>query len=103
MKKMDIGLIWAKWMNISGQMGAVQGAASIIMLLIVTYTTSLKGVIPLWIYVTAVILGVVVLIVFVVKIGISGYYRFFNQQSAMNRIERKLNLLLKEKGIETDE
>lgn len=91
MKKMDVGITWGKIINIWGQIGVVQGVINTIMLFVVTYNTSLKNLLPVWLYILIIVISIICIVGFVLRIGISGYYRFFNQQSAMNRIESKVD------------
>lgn len=93
----DIGLWWAKYINIWGQAGAVVGTFNFIMLLAVFYTTSIgpsKYSIPLWLYISIVVVGTVIGVVFVMKVGISGYYRFFSQKSEMSQINKRVKLIM---------
>jgi len=102
-RKVDIGLVWAKYINTWGQVGAVAGTANLIMMLGVFYTTTLRPAvdIPLWLYILVVVIAAVTGVIFVLKIGISGYYRFFSKQSEVaetnKRVQendRKLRLIM---------
>jgi len=108
-EKIDVGLIWAKYINTWGQVGAVAGTANLIMMLGVFYTTTLQPWInvPLWLYALVVVLAAIAGITFVLKIGISGYYRFFSKQSKLSETnrrvqenDRKLRLIMERLGIE---
>jgi len=110
--KIDIGLTWAKYVNTRGQVGAVAGTANLIMMLGVFYTTTLRPAmaIPLWLYVLVVVVAAVSMILFVLKIGISGYYRFFSKQSEVaetnKRVQendRKLRLIMDKLGIKDND
>lgn len=100
--KIDIGLVWAKVVNIWGQLGTVAGIANTIMLLIVTYTTTIepKFHTPLWLYIAVIIIAFAVGVYFILKVGISGYYRFLSNQSELSEVHRKLNLVMKQLNIE---
>lgn len=107
--KVDIGLIWAKYMNTWGQIGTVAGTVNFIMMLGVFYTTTLRPslAIPLWLYILAVVIASVTGILFVLKIGISGYYRFFSKTSELSETnkrvqenDRMLRMIIKHLGIE---
>ena len=95
--KTDLGLSWAKLLVILGQVGAIYGMVNSIMLIGIFYMTTIRPEfgIPLWPYLLAVIFVIISLVSFILKIGISGYYRFFNQQSAIDRIDQKLDWLIK--------
>jgi len=110
-RKVDVGLVWAKYVNTWGQVGAVAGTANLIMMLGVFYTTTLRPAmaIPLWLYVLVVVVAAVSMVLFVLKIGISGYYRFFSKQSEVaetnKRVQendRKLRLIMDTLGIEDE-
>ena len=101
--KIDVGLVWAKYVNTWGQVGAVAGTANLIMMLGVFYTTTLRPAvaIPLWLYILVVVVAATTGVLFVLKVGISGYYRFFSKQSEVAETnlrvqenDRKLRLFL---------
>ncbi len=100
----DIGLVWAKYLNVWGQLGSVVGAANTLMMVGVFYTTTLKPslAIPLWLYLMVIVLGSLSVIGFIVKWGISGYYRFFANQSELAEVQRKMDLVMKHFHIEDD-
>jgi len=107
--KIDIGLVWAKYMNTWGQVSSIAGTVNMIMMLGVFYTTTLRPNIafPLWLYILIIVLGAAAVVTFVLKIGISGYYRFFSKQSEVaetnRRVQendRKLKLIMEKMGIE---
>ncbi len=85
-RRLDIGLIWAKYVNTWGQIGAVAGTINFLMMLGVFYTTTLRPAfnIPLWLYTFIVIIGAILSVTFVLNIGISGYYRFFSNNSELS-------------------
>lgn len=91
-RKIDVGLIWAKYVNTWGQVGSVAGTVNMIMMLGVFYTTTLRPniAVPLWLYILIVVVGAAIMVIFVLKIGISGYYRFFSKQSEMAEINRRV-------------
>ena len=106
--KLDVGLIWAKIMNIWGQVGTVAGIANTIMMIGVFYTTTLypQVKIPLWLYVLIICIGVCLVIWFIVKVGISGWFRFFSHNSEIEQVKkdvaelnRKQDLMLSHFGI----
>lgn len=101
MPKVDIGLIWAKCINIWGQLGMVLGATNYLMMVGVFYTTTIKPNvdIPFWLYVLVLSVGAIGVIAFIIKIGIDGYYRFFFGRSQLAEIERKQDLIMKQLGI----
>ena len=98
----DIGLIWAKVQNIWGQVGVIASIVNFIMMLVVFYTTSVHPnvKISIWLYGLIIVIGAALVIWFIVKWGISGYYRFFSQQSEMNEISRKVGLIMKKLNID---
>ena len=107
--KLDIGLVWAKYINIWSQVGAVAGTANLVMMLGVFYTTTLRPsfAFPLWLYALIVIAASLTTITFVLKVGISGYYRFFSKNSELSETnkrvretDRKLGLIMDKLGIE---
>ena len=108
-KYMDVGLVWAKYVNTWGQVGAVAGTANLIMMLGVFYTTTLRPAvdIPLWLYIAVVAVAAITGVLFVLKVGISGYYRFFSKTSELSETnkrvqenDRKLKLIMAKLGIE---
>lgn len=108
-RKLDIGLTWAKYINIWSQIGAVAGTANLVMMLGVFYTTTLRPslAVPLWIYITVVAVSAATSVAFVLKVGISGYYRFFSKTSELSETnkrvqetDRKLELIIKHLGID---
>jgi len=110
-RKVDVGLVWAKYVNTWGQVGAVAGTANLIMMLGVFYTTTLRPAvdIPLWLYILVVVMAATTGVIFVLKIGISGYYRFFSKQSELaetnKRVQendRKLRLIMEHLGVEDE-
>jgi len=108
-RNMDVGLVWAKYVNTWGQVGAVAGTANLLMMLGVFYTTTLRPslAVPLWLYITVVVVAALTGIVFVLKVGISGYYRFFSKTSELSETnkrvqetDRKLGLIITHLEIE---
>jgi len=102
MKNKDVGLMWASVMAVYGQVGVFFGVYNTIMLIGVFYATTIKDFIPLPLYLLGTILLFLVAILFIIKVGISGYYRFFNKQSAVAEIERKVDLICRELKIDSD-
>ena len=102
--KFDVGLIWAKVVNIWGQLGTVAGIVNTLMMVGVFYTTTLypNFKVPLWLYIVVIALGVFAVVWFIIKIGISGYYRFFSNQSAITEANRKIDLIMKSLNIEDE-
>ena len=102
--KIDIGLTWAKGINIWGQLGMIAGIANTFMLIGVFYTTTIypNFSIPLWLYIVAIIFVATSAITFILKYGISGYYRFFSRQSEMSEINKKVSLIMKHLDIKDD-
>jgi len=107
--KIDVGLVWAKYVNTWGQVGAVAGTANLIMMLGVFYTTTLRPslAVPLWLYISVVVVASITGVLFVLKVGISGYYRFFSKTSELSETnkrvqenDRKLGLIMDKLGIE---
>lgn len=108
-RNMDVGLVWAKYVNTWGQVGAVAGTANLIMMLGVFYTTTLRPslAVPLWLYITVVVVASITGVLFVLKVGISGYYRFFSKTSELSETnkrvqeaDRKLKLIMEKLEIE---
>ena len=102
--KIDVGLVWAKYVNTWGQVGAVAGTANLIMMLGVFYTTTLRPslAVPLWLYISVVVVAAITGVLFVLKIGISGYYRFFSKTSELSETNRRVKLIMDHLGIEED-
>ncbi len=102
--KPDVGLAWAKLLAIIGQVGAIQGAVNSVMLIGIFYTTTVKPnfPIPIWLYLLIVISVLLGAIIFSLSLGISGYYRFFNQQSSVEKINKKLTLVMTALKIKDD-
>lgn len=107
-RKLDVGLIWAKYVNTWVQIGTVAGTANLLMMLGVFYTTTLRPAlaVPLWLYILVIVVSAVVGVLFAIKVGISGYYRFFSQNSELSETnkrvqesDRKLNLIMEHLGI----
>lgn len=100
-QRLDIGLIWAKYVNTWGQLSAVAGTVNILMMLAVFYTTVLKPslAVPLWLYTSVMFVGAVIGIAFVLKVGISGYYRFFSKTSELSETNRRVKLIMNHLGI----
>lgn len=101
MKKVDIGLTWAKIFNVWAQIGAVAGAINFCMMIGVFYTTTVRAKwdLPFFVYILIILFGIVIAISFVLKWGISGYYRFLSKQSEIAMINKKQDLILKKIGI----
>ena len=106
-KKVDIGLAWAKYVNTWGQVGSVVGSVNFIMMLGVFYTTTLRPAvaIPLWLYILVAFVVTATGVLFVLKVGISGYYRFFSKTSELSETnkrvqetDRKLKLIMDKLG-----
>jgi len=105
-RDLDLGLLWAKYINTWGQVGAVVGTVNFIMLVGVFYTTSIEPSrihIPLWLYVLVIFIGAVIGVTFVLKIGIAGYYRFFSQQSELSQVNLRVKILMNHFGIDESE
>jgi len=105
MGKVDVGLVWAKLVNIWGQLGTVAGMANTVMLVGVFYTTTVypNTPIPLWVYLFTVVTVAILAITFIVKYGISGYYRYFSKQSELSEVNKKVSLIMDRLGIEEGE
>ena len=103
-RRLDIGLIWAKYVNTWGQIGAVAGTVNFIMMLGVFYATTLKPAfnIPMWLYVLIVVVSAVLATTFVLRIGISGYYRFFSERSELSETNRRVKLIMNHLGIDEE-
>ena len=101
-RNMDVGLVWAKYVNTWGQVGAVAGTANLLMMLGVFYTTTLRPslAVPLWLYATVVFVAALTGVIFVLKVGISGYYRFFSKTSELSETNRRVKLIMDHLGIE---
>lgn len=101
MVKIDIGLTWAKIFNVWAQIGAVAGLVNFCMMIGVFYTTTIQPNlnIPIWLYLMAIVICIIIAITFVLKWGISGYYRFLSKQSELSMMHRKIDLLLSKQGI----
>ena len=97
----DIELAWGKVLIIIVQAGAVYSLINSLMLIGIFYTTTARPEfgIPLWLYLLVVTAVIFSLVIFILKIGISGYYRFFNQQSAMDKIDQKVDRIIKHLGM----
>jgi len=100
--KFDVGLIWAKVVNIWGQLGTVAGAVNVVMMVFVFYSTTIKPniPIPLWLYLVLIGIGAAAVIWFILRWGISGYYRFFSNQSELTAVNRKVDLIMEHLKIE---
>ncbi len=107
-RTLDLGLIWAKYVNTWVQVGTIAGAINMLMMLGVFYTTTLKPfmAIPLWLYIAVVAVSAFCVVLFALKIGISGYYRFFSKTSELSETnkrvqetDRKLSLIMEKLGI----
>ena len=85
--KFDIGLVWARWMAIWGQVSMVAGVIQFLATLVILYTVTIspKYSIPAWLYGVVVLILLLLIILFVTRWGISGYYRFFNRNSKIIR------------------
>lgn len=88
----DVGLVWAKIVNIWGQVGTVAGIVNFVMMLGVFYTTTVYPniKIPIWLYLFIVIIGASLVIGFIIKWGISGYFRYFSNLSEITKINNKV-------------
>jgi hypothetical protein len=99
--KMDIGLIWAKYVNTWGQVGAVAGTVQMLSTLAILYTTTIQPNmnIPIWLYALVIASGAALMVTFVLKVGISGYYRFFSNRSELSETNRRVKLIMNHLGI----
>ena len=99
--KLDIGLIWAKFVNTYGQVGAVAGVVQMLSTLAILYTTTIQPNmdIPIWLYILVIASGAALMITFVLKVGISGYYRFFSNRSELSETNRRVKLIMNHLGI----
>lgn len=89
-RSIDVGMVWGRWLYTYSQAGSVQGGINTVMLFVVTYSTSVKGIIPAWLYVLLIAMLISTLVIFVSKIGVAGYFRFYKKQSAVGYIEEEL-------------
>ena len=99
--KVDIGLVWAKYVNTWGQVGAVAGTVQMLSTLAILYTTTIQPNmdIPIWLYILVIASGATLMITFVLKVGISGYYRFFSNRSELSETNRRVKLIMNHLGI----
>lgn len=103
--RMDIGLIWAKYVNIYGQLGSLAGILSMVMTIGIFYTTTLYPIvkIPFWLYVLIITVGAGLVVWFILKIGISGWYRYFSQQSELHQANVKMDAIMEHLGMNWEE
>ncbi len=103
--KMDIGLMWAKLVNVWGQLGTVAGVANTLMLIGVFYTTTVlpNYAVPLWLYIMVIVVAATFAITFIVRYGISGYYRFFSSRSELSETNRRIKQIMDHLGIEEND
>ncbi len=101
-RRLDIGLIWAKYVNTWGQVGSVAGTVNMLMMIGVFYTTTLKPNfdVPLWLYLMVILIVATTVVTFVLRVGISGYYRFFSKRSELGEANRRIKLIMDHLGIE---
>jgi len=92
----DIGLKWAHLMAIWGQVGMIQSMINTIMLLGVFYTTTAKPAwdIPIGAYILLLVIVGISTLVFILRWGISGYYRYFSQRSELAEVQRDVKKIL---------
>jgi len=86
------------WGQVATAVGAVQFCATLIILYTVTIYPTFR--IPFWLYLLILAIGIFLAVGFVLKWGISGYYRFFNQQSKVEQISQNLKKVMEHLGIE---
>ena len=100
--KIDVGLVWAKYVNIYGQLGSLAGIVSMIMTIGIFYTTTLYPIIkvPLWAYILTILVGASIVVWFILKIGISGWYRYFAQQSELHQANAKMDAIMEHLNID---
>ena len=101
-KKRDIGLIWAHMLAVWGQVSVPYSIIMAIMMAGTFYSTTIKGVLPFWVYIAILAVMIVSVILFVVFVGISGYYRFLNQRSALDQINSRLEKIMNKLDIEDE-
>jgi len=111
-RNMDVGLVWAKFVNTYGQVGAVAGTVQMLSTFAILYTTTIQpnADVPVWLYALVITIGAILVVLFVLKVGISGYYRFFSKTSELSETnkrvqenDRKLRLIMDKLGIEDNE
>lgn len=89
-RDVDLGHMWGRWLYTYSQAGSVQGGINTVMLLVITYNTSIQGAIPVWTYILVIVLMASAIIGFVSKIGIPGYFKFYKEQSAVGYLETEV-------------
>ncbi len=99
--RLDLGLIWGKYLNIWNQIGSIAGLVQLLMMIGVFYTTTLnpKFQIPFWLYLVIIIIGGLLLILFVLKIGLSGYFRYFSKHTDISEVNNKVDELAKQNKL----
>ncbi|MFC1950035.1 hypothetical protein ACFLW0_07700 [Chloroflexota bacterium] len=105
----NIGSIWGRFIVYYNQAGMVQGFVNSVVLLVMLYSTTIKPAVdvPVWLYILIVIIGIGLLVLFIRTIGITGYFSYFKQLSALSELERMITsqqndlaLIKKHLGIE---
>lgn len=99
LKKFDVGMFWGSIINIWGQVGVVFGIANTIMLLGVFYTTTARAYISFPLYIVIVVVLGTSTLAFILKVGISGYYRFFTKQTSLSKVDEKLDNIIKDNKL----
>lgn len=95
-KHVDIGMTWAHFLAVYSQLGVVLSIYNTIMIFGVFYINIASHYVSLYLFFVIAVAGVGLWVLFILKVGISGYYRFLNDQSALTRIERRLDALTRE-------
>lgn len=100
----DVGLLWGKCLNILSQIGALAGIVNLLMVIGIFYTTTFRPAtgMSLWLYLLLIVIGGASLVVFIITVGIRGFYRFFNQQSAVDEIRKDIQLIKRHLKIEEE-
>lgn len=100
--KKDIGMLWAKLLNIYGQFGSIQGLVNTSILIIMFYTGTIRQEtgMPPWLYALILLALISTGVAFIHKKGISGYYRFFSEQSGLDEVKADIKKIKEALNIE---
>lgn len=93
--RLRIGLLWAQYQALYGQVGVLMSTFSYLMTAGIFWTTTAQHYVPLFWYAVLLIGAVALMVVFSLLIGIPGQYAYFRNQSKLDKMEQELKAIRK--------
>ncbi len=86
-----IGKTYAYGLNVWSQLAVFLSVANVLGIAALVYKNFFEAWLPLWGFTGLIVIGVILLVIFVIKVGIPAYYLLTRNLTGINRIEKAVN------------